>query len=178
MIYPILTYDNPILRQKSLNIEKGSKLNINQLTNDMFETMHKANGIGLSAIQIGLPLNLFVIEAHSENIDLDFKGIFLNPKIVKEWGPLTKLSEACLSLPSISAQVERFEYIELEWFDIEWKKHIEEFNGIQARIIQHEYDHLNGNLFIDKLDKMWSTILEMPLTLIRNNKIDVSYSIK
>ena len=178
MIYPIVTYGNPLLRTKSDNVQKGSKLNIKQLVDDMFETMHKAEGLGLSAIQVGIPLNVFVIEAHNEDVGINFRGTFINPVILKEWGPKINYTEGCLSLPYLTASVERNEYIEIEWYDENWIKHLEQFSGMEARIIQHEYDHLQGNLFIDKLNKMWKSALEDPIELIKNNQIEVPYLIK
>ncbi len=181
MIQPIILYGDPLLRVKSKDIERYSRFNLKQFIDDMFETMHKANGIGLSAIQIGVPLNIFVIEINYDDIEEDdshFKKVFINPNIKEFSGEKIKLSEGCLSIPQISAQVERYDKIKIEWFDENWDKHEEEFSGLNSRAIQHEYDHLQGKLFIDKLDTMWEKVLEEPIDLIKNRKIQVPYLIK
>lgn len=175
MIQPILLYGDPMLEQTSgdipLNFPK-----ILELVDDMFETMHKANGVGLSAIQIGIPYRIFVIEAHLE--DFNFRDVFINPYVRKEWGTKVKHAEGCLSVPQLTALVERPENIELEYYDINWKKHVKTFSGFEARIIQHEYDHLEGKLYVDKIDMMWKKALEEPLNLIKDRKIQIPYSWK
>jgi len=177
MIHPILLYGNDVLKQKSEDLPKSfSKLN--ELIDDMFETMHKSNGIGLSAIQIGIPLNIFVIEVHIIEEDFHFRNVFINPIIKKEYGPFIKYSEACLSLPMIHAMVQRRAEIELEYYDENWNLHVENFNGYKSRIIQHEYDHLQGILYIDRIDYFWKKILEKPLEEIKERKINTKYGSK
>ena len=178
MIHPIVTYGNPLLRTPSQEIQQGTKLNLQQLIVDMFETMHKAKGIGLSAIQIGVPLRIFVIEAEEKEQNFYFKGVFINPVITKSWGSWLPMTEGCLSIPGLTAQVNRPDNIELTWYDENWEKHTQEFRDMKARIIQHEYDHLEGVIFPDKLSGMWADLLEEPLEYIRNNDIKVPYLIK
>jgi peptide deformylase len=175
MIKPIIIYGDPILRERSNEVPTHSSLDLPGLISDMFETMHKANGVGLSAIQIGIPLRIFVIEAHLEEENFHFRGVFINPKITKEWGEIVKHPEGCLSIPLLTAIVDRPENIELEWYDEEWKFHKEEFSGIKARIIQHEYDHLEGELYIDNLDTMWSKMIERPLQEIEDQNLEIPY---
>jgi len=172
MIHPILLYGDPVLEQTSGDIPKNFP-ELLELVDDMYETMHKANGVGLSAIQIGIPYRIFVIEAHLD--DFNFRDIFINPYIKREWGDKVKHAEGCLSVPQLTALVERQESIELEYYDLKWEKHVKTFSGFEARIIQHEYDHLQGKLYIDRLDKMWRAALETPLQLIKDREIEIPY---
>lgn len=184
MIRPIILYGDPILELVSTEVQKYSKIDIKPIIIDMFETLHKANGVGLAAVQIGIPLKLFIVDAHLKNQvdknipEFNFSGIFINPKILKEYGELIKHPEGCLSVPQITALVERLSNIELEWWDENWEYHKQEFDGYTSRIIQHEYEHLNGNIYIDKLDKMWRKMLESPLNLISKRKLEVPYLFK
>jgi peptide deformylase len=175
MVRPIVLYGDPILREISAEVNKGSKLEIDMLISDMFETMHKANGIGLSAVQIGIPLRVFVVEAHIEEENFHFRGAFINPKIVEELGMDIKHPEGCLSVPGLTAMVERSEGIEMEWYDDQWKYHKEKFYGFAARILQHEYDHLEGKIYTDYLDTMWQKMFETPLSLIKSRDMEVPY---
>jgi len=178
MIHPIITYGNSMLTQKSGEIPQNFP-NIHELINDMFETMLKANGIGLSAIQIGVPLRIFVIEVRKQREDdFAFRGVFINPYIRKEFGDKIKFNEGCLSVPMISAIVERSAAIELEYYDEYWKKHIQKFDGMAARIIQHEYDHLEGILYVERLNPLWKEALQVPLQEIKDKKVEVNYLIK
>lgn len=177
MIRPIVLYGDPILKEKSGEIPKSFP-KLYELANDMFETMHKAGGVGLSAIQIGIPLRIFVIEAHIGEENFHFRGIFINPYLRNEWGQKCKFTEGCLSIPSISAMVERSSNIELEYYDENWNFHVEKFNGYKARIIQHEYDHLEGILYIERLDRLWEEALNEPLNLIKERKITIKYLTK
>jgi len=175
MIRPIVIYGDPVLREISVDVPKDSKLDIHSLTNDMFETMHRANGVGLSAVQIGILARIFVVEAHLKEENFHFRGVFINPRITKEWGDSIKHPEGCLSIPLLTAVVDRPENIELEWYDEDWEYHKETFSGFKARIIQHEYDHLEGKLYIDDLDKMWGKMIEHPLQQIKNREIEIPY---
>ena len=178
MIHPILTYGNEMLTQKSGEIPMNFP-QIHELINDMFETMLKADGIGLSAIQIGIPLRIFVIEVKKQRADdFGFRGVFINPYIRKEFGNKVKFTEGCLSVPMVTAIVERSSEIELEYYDEYWKKHVQKFDGMAARIIQHEYDHLEGIVYVERLNPLWREAIEVPLQLIKDKKIEVKYLIK
>lgn len=177
MVKPIVIYGDPILNIESSEVKKGTP-GISLLLRDMFETMHKANGVGLSAIQIGIPLRIFTIEAHLEKENFHFRGIFINPNIIREFGNLIKHPEGCLSVPGIAALVERLESIEMEWYDENWEYHKEIFSGFDSRIIQHEYDHLDGLIYIDRLDKMWKDMIDPSLELIKERSIEIPYLIK
>lgn len=178
MIQPIVLYGDPTLNQPSAPVDKKMGGALKSMIEDMFETMHKANGAGLSAIQIGVPLRLFVIDAHLEEEDFHFRGVFINPKIIKEWGDPVKHPEGCLSIPGMAGMVERPSNIEIEWYDEDWKYQKEEFSGFRARVIQHEYDHLQGTIYIEKLDKMWLKAMEPSLQIIRNGEMEVPYLCK
>jgi len=178
MIRPVILYGDPILREISAEVSKGSKLDINQLVSDMFETMHRANGIGLAAVQIGVPLRIFVVEAHIEEDNFHLRGTFINPKITDELGMEIKHPEGCLSVPGLTAMVERSEGIVMEWYDEKWEQHKQEFHGFAARILQHEYDHLEGKIYVDYLDTMWKKMIERPLQLIEDREMEVTYLCK
>lgn len=174
MIYPIKLYGDPILRRESMPISKDYP-NLPVLINDMYETMHKAGGIGLSAIQIGIPIQLFVIEARLDSENFYFKETFINPVIDKEYGLKEVHSEGCLSIPGLTGMIERHTDIRVTYYDRDWKKKSVIFNGYKARIIQHEYDHLQGKLYPDHLSKMWRDMLEIPLETIAERKIETFY---
>ena len=178
MIRPILLYGDPALELKSTEVRKESLLEVQGLISDMFETMHKANGIGLAAVQIGVPLRVFVVEAHLEEENFHFRGVFINPHIIREFGENVKHPEGCLSVPQIAALVERPSTIEMEWWDEKWEYHKEVIDGFAARIIQHEYDHLAGELYIDKLDKMWREMIDISLDRIKTRRIEIPYLYK
>jgi len=175
MIRPILLYGDKVLREVSAPAQKGSKLDLSALISDMFETMHRANGVGLSAVQIGIPLRIFVIEANIKEEDFHFRGSFINPKILREWGNNVKHPEGCLSVPGLAALVERPDNIEMEWYDDKWEYHKKEFSGFSSRIIQHEYDHLEGIIYTDYIDKMWEETLRPSLELIESRKMEIPY---
>lgn len=173
-VYPIIAYDNDILRKTSKNINKNYP-HIQEFIADMFLTMYKANGIGLSAIQIGLPINLFIIGFKDPETNVELVETFINPKIIRKFGEEVELIEGCLSLPTIAGSVKRYSKIEIEWYNKKWELNKKEFDGLESRIIQHEYDHLNGALFIDHLSRVWKTMLEKPLEMVKNKEIEVTY---
>jgi peptide deformylase len=175
MIRPIVLYGDPVLREISVEIFQGYKLDVKDLVSDLFETMHKANGIGLAAVQIGVPFKVFVIEAHLPDENFHYRGEFINPKVLREWGSLVKHPEGCLSVPQLTGMVERPENLELEWYDEDWNYYKQEFIGFQARIIQHEYDHLEGKIYTDYLDTLWLEAMKRPLQLIEERKMEIPY---
>ena len=175
MILPIRLYGDPILKQRSSQITKNYP-NLLPLIQDMFETMHKANGIGLAAVQVGLPISLFVVEAHLEEENFHFKKVFINPVMEEEFGEMVNHPEGCLSIPGVTGMVERPESLRISYYDQDWKFHEREtFTGMKARIIQHEYDHLNGILYPEHLKNMWASLLEQPLEAIKAKKFEVPY---
>ena len=150
MIYPIVTYGDPVLKQKSSEILKDY-INLKELISDMYETMHSSKGIGLAAVQIGIPIKLFVIESRIEEEPILFHKVFINPIIVKEHGDNVTFTESCLSIPKFYGYVERKSNIDIEYYNENWELQKETYSGFKARIIQHEYDHLEGILYIERL---------------------------
>jgi len=178
MIYPIVMYGDPVLRQRAKDIEKGTDLT--QLIEDMYETMHGASGIGLAAPQIGKAIRLFVVDGtvlEDEPTLADFKKAFINPQIVEESGDAWEYEEGCLSIPNIREKVARKENLKLRYFDEQWNQHEEDFDGLKARIIQHEYDHIEGKLFVDYLPGLKKRLLKGKLADISKGKVDTDYRI-
>ncbi|WGS82464.1 MAG: peptide deformylase [Candidatus Karelsulcia muelleri] len=149
MILPILIYGHPILRKRCLEIEKFSN-KINSLIKNMYDTMGKAQGIGLAAPQIGISLRLFIIE-YNNFYKKKFKQVFINPKILKIYGSDLITKEGCLSIPNIIEKIIRKNHLIIEYYDENWKKYKQHFNGLLSIIIQHEYDHIEGKLFLDHI---------------------------
>ncbi|MBS1486646.1 MAG: peptide deformylase [Bacteroidetes bacterium] len=178
MVYPIVMYGDPVLRKKAADIEPGTDLAA--LVNDLYETMHAANGIGLAAPQVGKSIRLFVVDGttlEDEPTLKDFKKAFVNPQMLNEHGQPWSFEEGCLSIPNIREEVERKEKIRLRYFDETWKEFEEEFDGMKARIIQHEYDHIEGKLFIDYLSSLKKRTLKGKLTDISKGDVDTEYRI-
>ncbi|WP_110476756.1 MAG: peptide deformylase [Candidatus Karelsulcia muelleri] len=151
MILPILIYGHPLLRKRCLEIEKFSNSNkINSLIKNMYDTMGKAQGIGLAAPQIGISLRLFIIE-YNNFYKKKFKQVFINPKILKIYGSYLITKEGCLSIPNILENIIRKNHLILEYYDENWKKYKQHFNGLLSIIIQHEYDHIEGKFFLDHI---------------------------
>jgi len=178
MIHPIIMYGNPVLRKKAKDIEKGS--DIQELVQDMFETMSAAHGIGLAAPQIGKSVRLFVVDGTSVEDEpelVDFKKTFVNPEIVDQDGEEWPFEEGCLSIPNIREEVFRKQKLRIRYFDENWNPHEEEFKGIKARIIQHEYDHIEGKLFIDYLTPLKKRMLKGKLSDISKGDVETEYRI-
>jgi len=178
MIYPIVMYGDAVLRKKAKDIEKGK--DIKDLVNDMFETMHAAHGIGLAAPQIGKGIRLFIVDGttlEDEPKLKDFKKVFVNPVMLNEDGKPWPFEEGCLSIPNIREEIERPEKIRIKYFDEDWNEHEEEFDGMKARIIQHEYDHIEGKLFIDYLTPLKKRMLKGKLADISKGEVDTEYRI-
>lgn len=179
MVYPIVMYGDPVLRKKAKEIVKG-EMDVKAFAQDMFETMEAASGIGLAAPQIGKSIRFFVVDASAlkEQPELkDFKKVFINPTILKEEGKEWDFEEGCLSIPNIREDVWRKEKLRIHYFDEEWVEHEEEFDGMKARIIQHEYDHIEGKLFIDYLTPLKKKMLKGKLTDISKGDVDTEYRI-
>ena len=179
MIYPIVVYGDPVLRKKADNIEKGS-VDVELLAQDMFETMNAASGIGLAAPQIGLPLRMFVVNGSAlEEPGMDsFKKVFINAKITERNGKPVIMEEGCLSIPGVRDNVERLDNITIHYFDEHWKEYTETYHDMQARIIQHEYDHIEGILFTDHLSPFKKRIIKNKLINISRGKCTADYRIR
>tara|TARA_B100000575_G_scaffold259781_1_gene232243 strand:+ start:3079 stop:3654 length:576 start_codon:yes stop_codon:yes gene_type:complete len=188
MILPILSYGNSVLKKKALPISVESK-NLEILINNMWETMYAAQGVGLAAPQVGESIRLFVVDTYpfSDNEDLSmeernflrgFKKVFINPEIVEETGKEIFYREGCLSIPGIREDVKRKDSIIIKFQDLNGKSIKDSFTGIAARVIQHEYDHIEGILFTDKLSYLKKKTIKRKLTEISIGKIKVDYSMK
>ena len=179
MIYPICLYGNSILKSKAGKVKKD-EVDVIKLSDDMFETMYSADGIGLAAPQIGISLRIFVIDGASlDEKDLeDFKRVFINPQIITVTGNFWEFKEGCLSIPNINEFVSRREEITISYYDENWKFYTDRFDGMKSRIIQHEYDHIEGKLFTDYLSPLKRKLLKGKLTSISKGICDVPYKIK
>ena len=182
MKYPIIAYGNPVLRKQAPAIEPAEYPHIKELVADMFETMYGARGVGLAAPQIGLSMRLFVIDATPFDDDepelKDFKKVFINANILEESGEEWSFNEGCLSIPDIREDVSRKSVVRLSYYDENWKHHEQTFSGLAARVIQHEYDHIEGKLFTDKLSPLRKRMLEKKLNDISRGMVDVEYKMK
>lgn len=179
MIYPIYVYGWPVLRKKAADIDSDFE-GLDQLIQDMYETLYHADGVGLAAPQIGKSIRLIVIDAtrpdkEKESELLDFKTVLINPYIIAEEGTEWEFNEGCLSLPDIREDILRKPKIRLRYFDADFKPHNEYFDGVKARIIQHEVDHLNGALFIDKISPLKRRLLNGKLKNISKGAIEQKY---
>ena len=179
MIYPIVVYGDPILKKKARKIDK-TELDVKQLSGDMFETMYKASGVGLAAPQIGKSISLFVIDGEPINEEdmKGFKKVFVNPTIEKRDSGISSFEEGCLSIPGIREYIQRQEKITVHYFDENWHEHKEEFEGLKARIIQHEYDHVEGVLITDHVSTFKKRILRGRLLNITKGGTTTDYKIK
>ncbi|MGQ1890986.1 peptide deformylase [Thermophagus sp. OGC60D27] len=182
MIYPIVVYGHPVLRKEAADFLPEEKGELKQLVEDMYETMYKAEGIGLAGPQIGLSKRIFVIDATPMAEDLpelaEFKKVFINARIIERDGEPVIDHEGCLSLPGISEEVSRPSRIKIRYVDIDFNEHEEIFNGWAARVVQHEYDHIQGILFVDHLAPLKKRLLKRKLNAISKGKLNVNYRIK
>jgi peptide deformylase len=179
MIYPIVAYGDPVLRQKARAIEEGTELQ--GLVHNMLATMDLAHGVGLAAPQIGKNIRLFVVnltQYFGKQGDREAgKKVLINPVLEIDATVAPSIyEEGCLSIPNILVEVPRREKITICYFDIKWQLHEEEWTGLPARIIQHEYDHLEGKLHIDYASSLRKKLLNSKLKAISQGKVDVSYA--
>lgn len=182
MVYPIYMYGSTVLRKRARDIPRDFK-DLKELVEDMYETMKVAEGVGLAAPQIGKSIRLFVVDATSvdeedEEYVGDFRKAFVNPRIIEEDGNEWDFNEGCLSIPQIREDVNRKEKVRIQYYDTDWNFYDEVYDGIPARIIQHEYDHLEGVLFVDKLNPLRRRLLNGKLNAISKGKVETDYKIK
>jgi len=179
MIYPIIAYGDPVLKKKAQEIDKKYP-KLKELIDDMFETMYDSSGVGLAAPQIGLSIRLFVIDGapFEEDPVKDFKEVFINAVIKEETGDLWKFNEGCLSIPSVREDVQRKPEVYIEYYDANWKLQKKTFDGMAARIIQHEYDHIEGILFTDRISPLRQRLIKNKLANISQGIVDVDYKMK
>lgn len=182
MVLPVYVYGMSVLRKISQEIDEDYE-GLEQLISDMFETMYFSDGVGLAAPQIGRSIRLFVIDARrmedvEDEEDLkDFKKVFINPYITDQWSDNFIFGEGCLSLPNLREDVSRPSKIKIEYFDENWEFHTEEYDGVKARIIQHEYDHLEGILFVDKINPLRKKLIAPKLKAISKGVVECDYKI-
>jgi len=188
MKFPILAYGHPNLRKVAKDITPDYP-DLQKLIDDLFESMYQSNGVGLAAPQIDKSIRLFVIDAEpfsdlyddmseEEKARLKGKKVFINAQILEETGKERDFNEGCLSIPGINEDVTRREKIKIEYYDRDFNKHVEEIDGILARVIQHEYDHLDGVLFTDHLSSFKKRLLKRKLENITKGKVNVDYRMK
>src|SRR6056297_365536 len=188
MILPIIAYGDAVLRKVAEDIDKEYP-KLNELIANMWETMYNANGVGLAAPQIGLPIRLFLVDTspfaddeeltESEKEQLDgFKQVFINAQIAEETGEAWAFNEGCLSIPDVREDVSRKGKIKMTYFDENFKRHEQTFDGLLARVIQHEYDHIEGILFTDKLSSLKKRMIKGRLSNISKGKINVDYRMR
>jgi peptide deformylase len=178
MIYPIVVYGHPVLRKVAVEITKDYP-GLDQLIDDLFETMYFSEGLGLAAPQIGKSIRIFVIDgkpvAEDEPSLADFKKVFINAQITERCGELKPMNEGCLSIPNLREEVMRESHIRISYYDENWEPHNEVYDGYKARIIQHEYDHLDGILFTDKVSPLRRRLLKGKLTAISKGNFEADY---
>lgn len=188
MILPIVAYGDPVLKKRATEISKDYP-NLEQIIANMYETMYGAHGVGLAAPQVGLSIRLFLVDTApfsdddsytaEEQAELNaFKRTFINAKILEESGEEWNFNEGCLSIPNVREDVSRCPKIKIEYQDEDFKTHIEEFEGLIARVIQHEYDHIEGVLFTDKVSSLKKRLLKGKLTNISKGKTNVDYRMR
>jgi peptide deformylase len=185
MILPIVAYGDPVLRKKGIEISEDYP-KLKEFISNMWETMYEAAGVGLAAPQVNKAIRLFVIDAspfaddenisEEENAQLaEMKMVFINPKIIVEEGEEWAFNEGCLSIPDVREDVFRKPTITIEYLDENFKSHTKSFEGIGARVIQHEYDHIEGILFTDKLSSLKKRLIKGKLTNISKGKVHADY---
>lgn len=181
MIYPIVIYGSPVLRQIAKDIDARYP-DLDNLLADMYETMYTADGMGLAAPQIGKSVRVFVVDAttlEDEDPSLkDFRKAFINPHIMELNGESVVMNEGCLSLPKLREDVDRHNKVRIQYYDENWKFFDEVYEGLKARIIQHEYDHLDGILFIDRIPAIRKKLIKGKLNDITRGKVNISYKTK
>jgi peptide deformylase len=188
MILPIVAYGDPVLRKVGIEIDKDYP-NLKELIANMKATMYNASGVGLAAPQIGKAIRLFIIDASpfAEDDDLDeeerdvlknFNRVFINPQIIKEEGEEWVFNEGCLSIPDVRQDVSRQPKVTLEYQDEEFNTHTEVLEGLAARVFQHEYDHIEGILFTDKLSSLKKRLIKKKLENISKGKINSDYRMR
>ena len=182
MILPIVAYGSNVLRSQCKEID-SSYSNLDQLIENMFETMYAASGVGLAAPQINKSIRLFIVDTSPFKDDdspdhVVCKKIFINPKITSITGESWSFSEGCLSIPEVREDVKRLSEITIEYFDKDFNKHTEIYDGLNARVILHEYDHIEGILFVDKISPLRKRMIKGKLKDISNGTLNAKYLIR
>lgn len=178
MILPVIAYGDPVLRKVGKNIGQDYP-GMKELIENMFETMYSSHGIGLAAPQIGLAIRLFLVDSSQMDEEpTGIKKVFINARILERFGPNEELEEGCLSIPFIRENVLRPSSVRIEYFDTSFKKHEEVFEDMNARVIQHEYDHTEGIMFTDLVKPLRKRLLKKKLMQISKGNVNPSYKMK
>ncbi|MDQ1140799.1 peptide deformylase [Pedobacter agri] len=178
MKLPIVAYGDPVLKKVGADIDKDYP-ELKELIANMFDTMYYANGVGLAAPQIGLPIRLFIVDTGEEEDGTPgYKRVFINAQIIEETGEPWSFNEGCLSIPDIRENIMRKPNIKVNFFDENWVEHTEDVDGLPARVIQHEYDHIEGKLFTDKVSVLRKTMLKSKLDAISKGNIKTDYKMR
>lgn len=181
MILPIYTLGQPVLRQEAENITPDYP-ELSTLLQNMYDTMDRADGVGLAAPQVGLPIRLFVIDLDCMSDEVpeykDFRKTFINPEIIEYGGEEVAMEEGCLSLPGIHETVKRANKVRMKYLDENFREHDEWIEGFQARVVQHEYDHLDGIVFVDHISALRRQLIKGKLNTLLKGKARCSYKVK
>ena len=181
MILPVYAYGQKVLKKKAADIKKGYE-GLDSLIENMWATMYNAKGVGLAAPQIGLSIRLFLVDTEQiksdEDIGQPIKKVFINAQMLDESGENVSYEEGCLSIPDIRADVKRNEEITIEYYDEAFNLHKETYSGFTARVIQHEYDHIEGVLFTEKLQPLKRRMIKRRLENIRKGNVVTDYRMK
>jgi len=178
MVLPITAYGHPVLKKEAEKIDKNYP-KLDEIIEDMYETMYYSVGVGLAAPQANLSISLFVVDANPYKEEYpeteDFKQVFINPEIVEEEGEEWEFKESCLSVPGIAEYVSRPQTIRIQYFDENFNFYDEKYSGMIARVIQHEYDHLMGILFVEKIHNLRKTLIKRKLMDISKGNVNATY---
>ena len=181
MVVPVYAYGHPVLKKVCVDIDKDYP-DLEKLVENMWDTMYFSKGVGLAGPQVGHAIRLFVVDTQQtldeKEVDKGIKKVFINAEIIEDGGDLVAYEEGCLSIPNIHADVVRPEYIIMEYYDENFEKHTEKFDGINARVIQHEYDHTEGILFTELIKPIRRKMVKKKLENIRKGKIIAEYKLK
>ncbi len=179
MVYPVLVYGHPVLRKVAQDVDRDYP-GLQDIINDMFETMYRAEGVGLAAPQIGKSIRVFVVDgtplAEDEPEMADFKKVFINARITEKSGEIVPMNEGCLSIPNLREEVNRESHMRITYFDEKWNQQSEVYTGYKARVILHEYDHLDGIMFTDKVSPLRRRLLQRKLNDISKGKFEADYN--
>lgn len=183
MILPIYVYGHPLLRKTAKEIDSATYPNLKELIDNMYKTMYNADGVGLAAPQVGLEDRIFVVDleplADNEHPEFkNFKKVFINADITEKTGKLEWVEEGCLSIPGIHEKVPREEKIRIQYLDEDLQPHDEKYTGYMARVIQHEYDHLDGIMFTDRISPLRKRMIKSKLSNMEKGKVSCPYRVK
>jgi peptide deformylase len=182
MIYPIVAYGDPVLKEVATDIDPKGDIDVKKLSADMFETMYQANGVGLAGPQIGLSKRIFVVDTGPMNEDEPeipgFKRVFINAQILEESGEPWDYEEGCLSIPDVRGQVSRLPIVRIRYYDEDWQLREETLDGLPARVVQHEYDHIEGVLFTEHLSAFKRRLIKSKLANITKGLVQHDYRMR